>query len=165
MAAQYPRVRARLVALLPSLSGWSGVAVYDGQADTGDTPLAFAEVGFVDGTDEGGAGSVLALDGYRYVETGDVNLTVTCITGDDDPTGPQAQAFALFDALDAYVRTDRKIGRVRPVRRSPAHLLRRRTRLRAGPPGARDERRGARLPRRRTGRAGRHQNRSQEGRC
>jgi hypothetical protein len=110
MAAQYPRVRARLVALLPSLSGWSGVAVYDGQADTGDTPLAFAEVGFVDGSDEGGAGSVLALDGYRYVETGDVNLTVTCITGDDDPTGPQAQAFALFDALDAYVRTDRTLG-------------------------------------------------------
>lgn len=113
MAAQYPLVRARLVALLPTLAGWSGVAVYDGQANTSDTPLTFAEVGFVDGTDEGGASSMLALDGFRYVESGEVNLTLTCITGDsDDAAGAAvlAQAFALFDALDNYVRTDRRLG-------------------------------------------------------
>ena len=48
MATQWPLLTARLVALLPTLSGWSAVQVFDGPPVTSEIPTSYCTVGYVD---------------------------------------------------------------------------------------------------------------------
>lgn len=114
MAAAWPLVVNRLVAHLPSLPGWSGVTVVDGQAIGADYPGDFVTVGFVDGEDfagtyeqtrNGEGGWQGALE-----ETGTVRSELACQTGDVDLPGMRARAFALVDAWEAWVSADETLG-------------------------------------------------------
>jgi hypothetical protein len=51
----WPLVLGRLLTLLPTLSGWTGVAVYDGPPVTADVPIDYVTVGWVPGEDFGGS--------------------------------------------------------------------------------------------------------------
>jgi hypothetical protein len=108
--AQWPSVVARLVELLPTLSGWESVAVFDGPPVTGDNPLQYATVGFVADDHAGTYTTTLGPNGQQTVETGTVNSQLVCRTGDTDVPSMRSQAFALMDALDAEVSRDRRLG-------------------------------------------------------
>lgn len=111
MATQWPLITARLAAVLPTLTGWDQVVVYNGDKATGDSPTSYATVGYVDGTDINGTYATVQEDsGFRRVETGRINSQLVCITGDIDVAGMRAKAFGLLDKLDAYIRSDRTLG-------------------------------------------------------
>ena len=112
MAAQWPRVVARLLTLLPTLPGWSAVTIYDGLPITLDVPTDFVTVGYVAGQVAGNYSSVQDPNGFQWAETGDVQSQLNCATGDSDLSGVRARAFVLADALDASVRADRTLGGV-----------------------------------------------------
>ena len=112
MATQWPRVVARLLTLLPTLPGWSAVAVYDGLPITLDTPTDYITVGYVANPNQvaGAYSTVQDPNGFQWAETGTVESQLNCTTGDADLPGMRARAFALADALDASVRADRTLG-------------------------------------------------------
>jgi hypothetical protein len=115
MAAQWPLVAERLVALLPTLPGWSGVEVFDGPPVTGETPAQYATVGYVSDEHAGTYNTTLGPNGQQTVETGQVISQLVCATGDSDEgdvevSSMRSQAFALMDALDAEIRRDRRLG-------------------------------------------------------
>lgn len=111
MAAQWPLVVNRLVALLPTLSGWSVVTVIDGKPITDDRPSNYCTVGYVVDDDNAGTyTTVQAPDGFRYQETGEIRSQATVQTGDDDLPGMRSLLFSLTDAIEAYIRSDRTIG-------------------------------------------------------
>jgi hypothetical protein len=115
MAAQWPRVVARLVALLPTLSGWDQVTVYDGQPVTEAKPTKYATVGYVHGNDHAGTYSTTqAGDGFRYAETGQVIGQLVCATGSVDLPGMRVTAFGLLDQIDLAIRADRTLGVLSP---------------------------------------------------
>jgi hypothetical protein len=115
MAAQWPRIVSGLVALLPTLTGWSGVSVFDGAPITADDPLDYCTVGFVNAvaTDDV-AGSYMTSqdpDGFQIQETGQIRCQITVQTGNVDTMSAMRSAmFALTDALDAAIRLDRTLG-------------------------------------------------------
>jgi hypothetical protein len=118
MAASWPLVKRRLVALLPTLDGWSTVAVYNGWRVTGDSPAEFCTVGYVDGEDFGGsyeqtrngeAGWQGALE-----ESGTVRCELVLWSGDDVLPELEARAFALVDAWEAEISRDETLGGVLP---------------------------------------------------
>lgn len=112
MAAQWPLVHARLVALLPTLSGWPS-EVYDGPPVTGDNPARYATVGYVFGEDGGGSFTTdTAGNGFQIVESGSVRGEIVATTGAADLVTVRAQAFAMADALEASIRADRTLGGV-----------------------------------------------------
>lgn len=116
MATQWPRVHARLVALLPTLPGWGGVQVFDGQPVTGDTPLDFATVGHV--SDEPSAGTFSherAGNGFQVEETGAVRCELVSWVGNTDLPSVRVRAFALIDALEVAIRTDQTLGILPPA--------------------------------------------------
>lgn len=111
MASQWPRVHARLVALLPTLSGWPA-DVFDGPPVTGNAPTRYATVGYVFGEDSGGEFRTDTTNAYRIEETGSVRGEIVATTGTADIASVRAQAFALADALEAAIRADRTLGGV-----------------------------------------------------
>jgi len=112
MAAQWPLIHARLVAVLPTLSGWP-TQVYDGPPVTGDNPTRYATVGYVFGEDGGGSFSTdTDGNGFQIVETGSVRGEIVATTGAADLVTVRSQAFAMVDALEAYIRGDRTLGGV-----------------------------------------------------
>lgn len=113
MGTQWPVVMARLVALLPTLPGWSDdpVAVFDG-APIGDVSAgSLCTVGYVDGDDAGQYSESLAPVGNVFTfETGEVRCRLLVATGDATLSAVRAKAFALVDALRASMRADPLLG-------------------------------------------------------
>ena len=112
MATQWPLVAARLVELLPTLPGWSQVQVFDGPPPTQTMPATFAIVGHVlaEGEAAGQYGTAQAPDGHRRIETGEVVCQLASQIGSAGVAFARAQAFSLMDALDEYIRSDRRMG-------------------------------------------------------
>lgn len=111
MAAQWPLVVDRLVALLPTLPGWDAVSVFDGKPVTDARPANYATVGYVPGSDNAGTYSTTqSNDGFQYIETGQILSQLVCATGSVDLPGLRTAAFALLDQFDAAVRADRRLG-------------------------------------------------------
>jgi len=109
MAAQWPLVHARLVALLPTLPGWPA-DVFDGPPVTGNAPTRYATVGYVFGEDAGGDFRTDTTNAYRIEEAGSVRGEIVATTGSADLATVRQQAFAMADALEASVRADRTLG-------------------------------------------------------
>lgn len=114
MAAAWPVVVGRLVAVLPTLPGWSGVAVYDGEPVTGDNPTDFVTVGFVPGEDFAGSYEQTRNGEGSWQgaleETGTVRSRLVSTTGDVNLTARRARVFALADAWEAWLMADPTLG-------------------------------------------------------
>lgn len=112
----WPLVVNRLVALLPTLSGWSAVQVVDGRPAEQIELSDYCLVGYADEDDNGSfvGGSFTSdlsdVGNYFTRETGDVVCQVSCNTGDDDLPGVRARLVALYDALLASLSADRTLG-------------------------------------------------------
>lgn len=112
MAAQWPLVVQRLAALLPTLPGWSAVAVFDGPPVTANDSPSYFTVGYVDGVPAGTAATSEAGGGFFNDEVGQVVSQLVVNSGGTDMSAARAQVFALYDALDASVKADRTLGGV-----------------------------------------------------
>jgi hypothetical protein len=112
MAAQWPLVVQRLAALLPTLPGWSSVAVFDGPPIAANDDSIYFTVGYVDGVPAGTASTSEAGGGFFNDEVGQVVSQLVVNTGSTDVSAARAQVFALYDALDASVKADRTLGGV-----------------------------------------------------
>ncbi len=118
MAAAWPLLLDRLIVLLPTLPGWGGVVVYDGEPVTSEYPPEYVTVGFVPGEDFGGSyeqtrngtGWQGALE-----ETGTIRSELVVWSGDSDQLpAHRARAFALVDAWEAEVSRDERLGVLAP---------------------------------------------------
>lgn len=114
MSAAWPVVLNRLLVLLPTLPGWSGVEVFDGPPTTGDAPKSFVTVGFVQGEDYGGNYDRTRGTANLLEENGAIRSEIVCWTGDVDLPTTRAQAFALADAWEAAVAADQTLGVLPP---------------------------------------------------
>jgi hypothetical protein len=110
--AALPAVLDRLVALLPTLPGWSKVTVYDGPTLTRDAPVDFVTVGYVDGEDFGGTFEPGESFGDLWQEIGTVRSEIVSQTGGDDISGRRARVFELFNAWQVAVQADQTLGGV-----------------------------------------------------
>lgn len=111
MATQWPLLASRLVALLPTLSGWSAVSVFDGPPVTGDTPTSYCTVGFIEDEDAGGYTDDQATAGNTLTtESGAIRCRLVVVSGDTDLSALRTAAFALVDALRASLRSDPTAG-------------------------------------------------------
>ena len=115
MGAQWPLVVARLLTLLPTLSGWSDVVILDGPLVSADVPTDFVTVGYVADDQAGSYTQTQDPNGFQYIETGFVRSQLNCSTGDTDMPGMRARVFALMDAVEAAVRLDRRLGVLSPA--------------------------------------------------
>ena len=112
MASQWPLVHARLVALVEGLDP-APDATYDGPPVTGDSPTTYATVGYVYGEDSAGEFTTDTTNSYQIAETGSVRGEFVATDGAPDAlSAVRAKAFALTDALEAAVRSDRTLGGV-----------------------------------------------------
>lgn len=115
MAAQWPRIVARLVTYLPTLSGWSvtdGVTVFNGAAVDCAT-RSFVTIGhWTDGIDtsRGSYAKTQHPDGYRYAETGAVHCQIASSDGLIVLDAVGVATFALMDALEDAIRANRTLG-------------------------------------------------------
>ena len=114
MATVWPNVVNWLLTTLPTLPGWSAVAVIDaapvpgGQDDT-----SYITVGYTGTGDTGGQYTQTeSLDGFGVDEAGHVLCDLVYQTGDDQMSVVRSAAFALVDALRARVKSDRTLGGV-----------------------------------------------------
>jgi len=114
MATQWPLVKTRLLTLLPTLSGWATVTVYNGPPVTADSPLDYCTVGYVADEHAGSWTSVQDPDGGQRQEAGTVRCQLTSQTGDTDLPTVEARVFVLIDALEAEIRRDRRLGVLSP---------------------------------------------------
>jgi hypothetical protein len=111
MATQWPVLTARLVVLLPTLSGWSGVSVFDGPPVTGDVPTSYCTVGYVEDDDAGSYTDDLSEVGNVFTtETGSIRCRLVVTSGDVDISTVRTAAFALVDALRTSLRTAPLVG-------------------------------------------------------
>jgi len=114
MSAQWPRVKSWVAAKLPTLPGWSSVTVFAGTPTTGDSPQAYATVGYVRDGEAGSYSQTRSDDGFRWVENGELHCQLVCTSGDMTPGTFEASVFALIDALEANLRADRSLGGTLP---------------------------------------------------
>lgn len=110
MATQWPVVKARLVALLPTLAGWDAVKVFNGKPVTDAKPAQYVTVGYATAENVGTFSTTQSEDGFRRGETGLIISRLVCNSGSTKQAANEAAAFALMDALDAYIRSDRRLG-------------------------------------------------------
>ncbi len=119
MAAAWPLLLNRLVVLLPTLPGWSGVVVYDGEPAASEYPPEYVTVGFVPGEDFGGSYEQTrnGEGGWQGAleESGTIRSELVVWSGDSNqlPTH-RARAFALVDAWEAEVSRDERLGVLGP---------------------------------------------------
>lgn len=112
--AAWPLVFDRLVAHLPTLPGWSGVTVYDGEPVTGDVPTDFVTVGFVPGEDFAGSFEQVPIQ-WALEESGTVRSRLASQTGDTEVLAARrAHVFALAAAWQAWVVSDPTLGVLSP---------------------------------------------------
>ena len=111
--AVWPLVRSALAGGAGALSAFSDALIVVGPQTSNDSAPKKFEVGFVN--DENNAGTFsrsLAYDGTVWNETGDLRSTIVAQSGDSDPSFAAADAFAMADALDAWIQADRTLGGV-----------------------------------------------------
>ena len=113
MAAQWFAVKARLLALFPTLPGWNGVVSVHNGAALDSVKRVFATVGHSDDgqtTRAGHFASELNDDGFRYIETG--NVACSLVINDPSITLDAAETLvaSLFNEIDAAIRADRTLG-------------------------------------------------------
>lgn len=116
MTVWWPVVRSRLITLLPTLPGFTGVVVSDGRPMSDADADAIVAVGYSTSTTGAGAyttDSAGEPDGMRS-ETGTVVCEFATRNADEDQADSTADAFALVAALDTSVRADQRLG-VLPV--------------------------------------------------
>lgn len=110
----WPKVPPALVALLPTLSGWGDVRIFDGRPVMTSPPPLRCTVGYVE-DETGSAGDfnqeVGSIDGL-YDEAGAVRCELVIQVGGSAVTGLRARAAALLDTLDAALRADPSLGGV-----------------------------------------------------
>ncbi len=119
MAAAWPLLKRRLVALLPTLDGWAGVSLFDGPPATSDAPPAYCTVGYVEGEDFAGSYEQTrnGEGGWQGAleETGTVRSELVLWSGDAaDLPALEARAFALVDAWEAEISRDETLGVLGP---------------------------------------------------
>ena len=112
--AAWPQVVAAIVAKLPTLDGWSGVAVFDGEPVTGDNPSDYVTVGHVPGEDFAGSYEQATPTAWAVEESGTVRSRLVSTGGDVDLTTRRTRAFALVDAWEAWVVSDPTLGVLEP---------------------------------------------------
>ena len=110
MATQWPRVKAWLVATIPTLPGLADVVVLNGREVVGDSPDRYVTVGFVTDDNGGTYQQVQAYDGSSWQEIGELRSEIVAQAGDEDPSIAEADCFAIADALDAEIRSSRTLG-------------------------------------------------------
>jgi hypothetical protein len=111
--AAWPAVKAALASGASTLSAFSETSIYIGPQATKAAPRRKFEVGFVNDENTAGTyGRSPVYDGTAWSETGEVRSTIVAQTGDSDPSIAEADAFAMADALDAWVQSDRTLGGV-----------------------------------------------------
>jgi len=115
MATQWPIIKARLIALLPTLPGWSGVTVINGPLVSADVPDDYVTVGYVADDQAGTFNTQQDPNGFQRIEVGTIRSQLNSTTGDTDLDAVEARMFALFDSLDAAVRADRRLGVLSPA--------------------------------------------------
>lgn len=111
MTVYWPVVQARLVALLPTLPGYTGVVVAQGRPMQDADADRIVSVGYSTRSD--GAGSYSHVDGQpdgMRGEQGSVVCEFATRNGDSDPDDAADDAFALVEALDASIRGDQTLG-------------------------------------------------------
>jgi hypothetical protein len=101
----------RLAALLPTLPGWSSVAVFDGPPIAGNDDSIYVTVGMSTASPPArrrrrrrAAGSSTTRSARSSANSSSIRAARMC-------RGPRA-GFALYDALDASVKADRTLGGV-----------------------------------------------------
>jgi hypothetical protein len=104
-------LHARLLVILPTLSGWGACTVYDGEPVGQDNPTAYFTLAHVRDIDGGGGLHYEeAGDGFGDYETGTIRSELV-VWGDEDTTAAcRSTAFALFEAFRVYVRDNRWLG-------------------------------------------------------
>lgn len=110
MAAQWPKVKAWLVATIPTLPGLEDVEVIAGPPNTGDSPERYITVGFVSGDKAGTYQLTRNPDGYQWDEIGELRSEIVAHLGDSDPSFAESDAFAAADAIDKRIRSDSTLG-------------------------------------------------------
>lgn len=115
MTVYWPVVQSRLVQLLPTLPGFTGVVVAHGKPLSDADADKIVAVGYSTAAD--GAGSYRHLEGQpdgMRAEQGTVVCEFATRNGDSDAEDASADAFTLVAALDTSIRADQKLG-VLPV--------------------------------------------------
>ena len=112
MAAQWPLVKAWLVATVPTLPGMSDILVTAGPPVSGSAAARYVTVGFV--TDDAGGTyqQAQSYDGTVWDEIGEVRSQIVAQSGGSQQSAPEAGAFAIADAIDAAIRADRTLSGV-----------------------------------------------------
>jgi hypothetical protein len=105
-----PLIRAAHAAKLPTLTGWGGVAVYEGAALRRDDVREWATIGYV----AGDTGPAITLEpvptaqGAQNRETG--TITSQVLVAGDDVTAARARIFDLLADWAAWLVADRTLG-------------------------------------------------------
>lgn len=114
MAAAWPKLTERLIALLPTLPGWSAVTVYDGPPVTSDAPIDYITVGWVPGEDFAGSYEQARGVGNLLEENGSIRSELVCVDGGGDLNAVRDRAFALVDAWEQSLADDQTLGVLLP---------------------------------------------------
>lgn len=115
MSAAWPLLVNRLQQVLPGLTGWGDVVVFDGPPVTQDAPANYLTIGFVLGEDAAGEIERIThgLAGMLE-EVGSIRCELVCATGETDLAAVRAKAFALVDSWQAEVSRDQSLGVLGP---------------------------------------------------
>ena len=106
---RWPDVYTALLGLLPTLPGFTGVQVYDGQFVGNDFPIDYVTVGF---QSDDGAGSFIQQPDpscFATTEVGDIKCLMSSNSGDTDPGADRTRVFAMFTALQTEVTRDQSL--------------------------------------------------------
>jgi hypothetical protein len=114
--AQYPLIVARLVAILPGLTGWEGFTVTDGPLLADVVPTRYATVGsaaaprvFGHNVIDDSYACDLSDLSYHWTETGTVNIELSCGSGDSGIDTVRAAVQAALNGLESAIRADRRL--------------------------------------------------------
>jgi hypothetical protein len=112
MSSRWPAVVDYLLTLLPSLPGWSQVAVYDTDPVTSDAPAWYAVVART--SDDNTSGNYVRLiePSGLINESGTVRVHIVTRTGNPDPASVRFDGFTLLDALEDALVADQDLGGV-----------------------------------------------------
>lgn len=109
----WPAVKSALAAGAQTLPEFSDASVFIGPQASRTAATKKLEVGFVNGEDNAGTfEQSLAYDGSVWSEVGDVRSTIVAQSGSADPSGAEADAFAMAGALVDWIHSDTTLGDV-----------------------------------------------------